>query len=88
MMTPAAQALLEAIKQRKDSDGEMGSVDGKDSKVVFGQPSPFNDPDVQEFIMAGFEFASKGEDQFSKRMAVAVSWIYLGYMVAQNEVKQ
>jgi hypothetical protein len=88
MMTPAAQALLEAIRKKKDSYGETGSVDGKDANVVFGKPSPFNDPDVQDFIMAGFEFASKGEDQFSKRMAVAVSWIYLGYMVAQNEVKQ
>jgi len=81
-MTPAGQAIIDEIRRIEAEQGETS--DGTLAKELFGD-EPWNDPGMQEFIQTGYGFAA---NDFQSSIAVAVSWFYLGYRAAQNEVKQ
>jgi hypothetical protein len=84
-MTSAGAAIVAELRKIQSAGDDSGLADGRMCKDVIGT-EPFNDAEMQEFIMAGFEFANRGD--FKAKMAVAAAWVYLGYKAAQNEVKQ
>ena len=81
-MTPAGQALVDEVK-RICENSSLGKIDSKAAKETFGM-EPWSERYVQLMIEAGYEFA---ENDFHRRLGVAISWIHLGYRVAQKELE-